>query len=78
MSHTVTLRPIVAEAIITWDKESIQSYLEACSWSGRAPSQEGFHEWCCNELDLYGSSLTEDFEVHEDPEGQPITLEIDD
>lgn len=77
-SRTVTLQPVVAEALIVWSEDSMKSYLQACTWSRRLPSQEGFREWCWNELDHYGSSLLEDFEVLDDPEGDPITLEIND
>ena len=77
MTKAITLKPIAATACIVWGNDSMQEYLKACDFSGVQPSQEGFHEWCCNELDHYGSSLVEDFEVLEDPEGEPITLEID-
>ena len=80
MTDTVTLKPIVAEAIICWGADSMQRYINCLSREDpeAQPTQQGFHQWCCDELQSYASELAEDFEVHEDPEGQPITLEIND
>lgn len=80
MTKNVSLKPIVAEAIICWEEDSMQRYIDSLHRGDpeAQPTQEGFHDWCCRELKSYASDLAEDFEVHEDPEGQPITLEIDD
>lgn len=80
MTNTVSLKPIVAEAIICWGRDSMQRYIDSLLLDDpdAMPTQEGFHQWCCEELQSYASELADDFEVHEDPEGQPITLEIND